>query len=347
MEDRQAQRDGADAAGCTRRGLLGGAAATGAAGVLGAPLLRAGRADGATPVTPCAPEPEGIPAGPLAATPDGRRVWTTDVRGTTITAHSARTLRRGRSIDVGGGPAAIAIAPDGLTALVTTAAHDRPGLTLVELLTAETDRVDVGPDPGAVAFTASGRTAWVVGRGPRGTLTRVLPADGRVGAPIALGADPRGLALDPRGRFALVALGGAAAVAVVDLRTGRVRRRIPTAAFPAQLAISPDGRRALLTHNGFGARAVSLLDLRRHAVVRRIRVGTDPAGVAFSRSGAVAIVTAAGVGTATLLDGRTGRRRRTARPGGTPRAIAVCGTRAVLADARTGALTAIRLGMNA
>ncbi len=331
----------------TRRQVVVGAAA-GVGAVALAPVLRAGTAAGAAPEKPCVPEPEGTPTGPLAASPDGRRVWTTDLRGTTITPHATRSLRRddARAIDVGGAPQAIAITADGRTALVSTAAVDRPGLRIVDLAAREVDRVDVGPDPGAVAC-GRGDRVWVAGRGARGTLTAVDLQDGDVHLPLPVGAHPRGLAVTADGATAIVALNGDSALAVVDLRRHRVTRRIPTAPFPAQVAVSPDGRRALVTHNGFGARAVSLVDLTRHRVVHRTRVGTDPAGVAFSRSGATALVTSASTGTVTLLDGRSGRRRRTATVGGSPRAVVVCGTRAIVADARTGVLHAVRLGVGA
>jgi DNA-binding beta-propeller fold protein YncE len=332
--------------GRTRRQVIGGAATAGAGGVLLSPLLRARAAEGAAPVKPCAPEPAGIPAGPIAASPDGRRVWTTDLRTTTITPHATRTLRPGRPVHVGGAPVGIAISVDGRTALVTTAIFDRPGLQIVDLRAGGVDRVDVGADPGVVGF-GPGDRAWVTGRGARGTLTAVDVQAGDVHAPVDVGAHPRGLAVSRDGQLALVALNGAAAVAVVDLRRGHVTDRIPTAPFPAQVALSPDARRAVVTHNGFGATTVSLIDVTRHRVLRRIRVATDPAGVAFSRTGATALVTSASTGTVTLLDGRSGRRRRIARTGGSPRAVVVCGTRGVVADGRTGALSAVRLGAGA
>lgn len=276
-------------------------------------------------------------------------MWTTDIRATTITPHNVRTLHRGTPVDVGGAPVAVAITATakGAVALVTTAVYDRPGLSIVDLTDLGVDRLDVAGDPGTLAATADGRTAWIVGRGAAGTLVEVSPASGRVGRPIRLGSDPLGIALDPHGAFALVALNGEAAVALVDLARGRVTARIPTAAYPAQLALSPDGRRALVTHNGFGARTVSLLDVHRHRVTRRIAVGADPAGVAFSRSGRTAVVTCAGAGTATVLDGRTGVRRRRTSTGGSPRAVVVCGSRGLVADAHTGRLTALKLGISA
>lgn len=344
-----APQAGVPDAGMTRRGVIGAGVAAGAGGVLGVSQLTARRADAAPPAKPCAPEPEGIPAGSLAASPSGRHVWTTDTRATTITPHHVRTLHRGAPVDVGGAPVAMAITTTakGPVALVTTAAYDRPGLSVVDLTDLSVNRLDVAGDPGALATTRDGHTAWVIGRGAAGTLVEVRPASGRVGRPIRLGSDPLGIALDPQGAFALVALNGEAAVALVDLAAGRVTARIATAAYPAQLALSPDGRRALVTHNGFGARTVSLLDVRRHRVGRRIAVGADPAGVAFSRSGRTAIVTSAGAGTATVLDGRTGVRRRRKTIGGSPRAAVVCGSRGLVADALTGRLTALRLGVSA
>ncbi len=346
MESEQSHRIGGQG-GRTRRQLVGGAAASGVAVAVGGQLLLTEPAHSATPLKPCIPDAPGIETGAIAATPDGRRIWSVDTRGRTVTEHSTKTLRRGRALDVGGTPVGLAISPRGGTALVTTAAYDHPGLAIIDLHTREIDRIDVGEDPRAIAFAPSGRTAYVAGGTAKGTLTPVVLGSRRVRGPIALGVDPRGVAVSPDGKVALVALNGEAKLALVDLERGRVIRRIATAAFPALVAFSPDGHRALVTHNGFGARAISVVDLERRAVVGRVRVGADPAGVAFSRSGRTAVVTAVGTATVTILDGRSGRRRRTVSHGGFPRAVTVSGTRALVVDARSGLLTAIKLGMNA
>jgi YVTN family beta-propeller protein len=330
--------------GSTRRGFVAGLAAGGAAHFVGGSLLGARSALAQVP-KPCAPAPPGIRTSAVAVAPRGGTVWTADVAGTTITSHRRADLLRGRSIDVGGAPAGIAISPDGEQALVTTAFYDRPGLTLVDLRSGQVDRLDVGPDPGAIAFAANGRSAYVVGGGREGTLTRVDPGSGRVHDAIALGAHPRGLALHPDGRHALVALTGEAAVAVVSLRSGRVTRRIATAPFPAQLAISPDDKRAFVTHSGFGETRVTPLDLVRWRARTPVATGLDPAGVAFAASGALVVVANSGAGTVTVLDARTGRRRRGVRLGGAPRFVAVVGRRGIVVDGRTGQLTAIRLPM--
>jgi DNA-binding beta-propeller fold protein YncE len=328
-----------DSGSATRRGFIGGIAAASAVRVLAGPLAAAE----AAAAKPCTPTPPGVRTGALAVAPDRRTVWTADSAATTITRHSGKALARGRSIDVGGAPLSIAISPDGRTALVTTAHYDRPGLTIVDLLTGEADRVDVGPEPYAVAFAPNGRSAYVTGGGRDGTLTRVDPGTGRVHAPIAIGHHPRGLAVHPDGKRALVALNGDSALAFVSL-TRRSVRRIPTRGFPYLVAISPGGTRALVTHNGFGDRAVTPVDLVTRKAGRPASVGADPAGVAFTASGRSALVAAPGSRAVMLVDGRTARRRKTVAQPGRPRSLAVAGSRVIVADGATGQLTAIRLG---
>jgi DNA-binding beta-propeller fold protein YncE len=229
---------------------------------------------------------------------------------------------------------------------VITAFYDHPGLAVVNLRTKQVVRLDVGPEPGAVAFTRHGHAAWVAGGAAEGTLTRVDLKTGRVHPPIAVGSHPRGLALHPDGKHAVVALNGEAAVAVVTLATGKVRR-MRTRPFPHRVAVAPDGRHALVTHNGFGDRVITPIDLVRHRARPPARVGKDPVAVAYTRSGRRAIVALADAGAVTVVDGRTGRRRRTLKHLGAPQAVAVAGRRAIIADGRTGQLRRLRLGANA
>jgi DNA-binding beta-propeller fold protein YncE len=315
----------------------------GAARVAAGPLL--GQVALATAPKPCAPSPPGARTSALAIDPDTGLLWTGDAAATTITSHRLRGLARERSLEIGGAPRAIALSPGGRHALVTTAFYDRPGVSIVDLASGQLDHLDVGPDPGAVAFTATGRSAYVVGGGRRGTLTRIDPASGRVHDPIELGAHPRGLALYADDEHALVALNGEACVAVVSLARRRVTHRIATRAYPLGVAVSPDGSRGFVTHAGFREERVTPLDLVRRRARPAVVSGLDPAGVAFDASGTLAVVANAGAGTVSLFDARSGRRRRRVRTGGEPRFVACAGRRAVIADGRTGQLRAVRLGV--
>jgi phospholipase C len=343
MPGAQQQLQEVGGGGATRRGFVAGLAAGGAASVIGGPLLA--RKALAAGTKPCAPTPPGIRTSAVAVAPGGRTVWTADAAATTITAHRRADLLRGRSIDVRGAPLGIAISPHGHEALVTTAFYDRPGLAIVDLLSGQVDHLDVGPEPCAVAYAAHGRSAYVSGGGRDGTLTRVEPRGGRVHRAVALGRHARGLALHPDGKHALVALNGDASVAVVSLKHGRVTRRIKTPPFPAQVAISPDGKHALVTHNGFHNRRVTPLDLVHWRARKPVTTGLDPAGVAFDAAGRVAVVANTGAGTVSVLDARTGRRRRRVKVGGAPRFVAVVGRRGIVADGHSGQLTSIRLPM--
>lgn len=337
----QEVRDGGStpSTGATRRSLVLGAV-TGAAGWAASGPLLDGVARAADPAAPCTPTPTGLRTAAVAAAGDGRTVWTADTGATTITRHRVRDLQRLRSIDVGGAPVALSLTRDGRRAVVLTAAWSEPGLVVVDLRAGTVDRVDVGAAPRSVVLTHDGRHAWVAGEEG---LVRVTVASGAVTAPVDLGGRARGLALHPDGRRALVALHTSAAVAVVSLARRRVIGRIATGAFPSQVAISPRGHRALVTHGGYGARGVGLLDLDAGRRLRTLRTGADPTGVAYDRAGSVAIVANAGAGTVSVLDLRTGRHRRRANPGGSPRAVTVAGRRGIAVDGVTGALTSLPL----
>lgn len=293
---------------------------------------------------PCTPTPPNVRTDAIALSPNGRTVWATVSSGTVIRAYARKGFAPGRTIDVGGAPAGIAITPDGRTALVVTAAHDRPGLTVVDLRTGKTERLSVGPKPHSVAISGNGRMAYVTGGGSAGTLTPVRLSNHHVGHPIAVGRDPHGLAVTPDGDHALVALNGDARVALIALAHPRVVKRIPTPQFPSRVAISPDGTRALVTHNGLGNRTITPINVKTGKRGKVAPVGLDPAGIAYAASG-TALVTAMGSGRVAVVDGRTGTRRKLVRTGGSPRSVAITGRTGVVADAVTGRLTSVRLGV--
>jgi DNA-binding beta-propeller fold protein YncE len=330
-----------ESTGATRRGFVAGAAAGAAAQLLGRSADLAGAA--AKAPARCAGRLPGTRRNALAVSHDGRTVWTADTGADTITAHRARDLSRRRSIVVGDGPTGIALAPGGARALVTTGFYDEPGLAIVDLHAGKViSRLDVGAVPGAIALAPDGRTAVVASGGAKGRLTRVDLGRGRVMARVDVGRHPRGVAVMADGRHAVVALNGDAAVAVVRLRDDHIVAKITTAPFPFLIAAAPAGDRAFVSHNGFGARSVTRLDVGARRTAGQLRTGAEPAGLAFTRGGALVVATR-GDGAVTILDPRSGARRRRARPGGRPRAVAVQGRRAFSADEQTGQLWAIRV----
>jgi DNA-binding beta-propeller fold protein YncE len=313
---------------------VGAAAGAGLAYAGATPVLDA-LAESADPK--CVLGKPSFPTGALAVA--GRTAWTTDFRGTSITARPGPGRKRARSIDVGGAPVDIAISPGRRLALVTTAFYDHPGLALVDLRSGRVRRVEAADEPGAVGFAPGGDVAYLVSAGPKGTLSRVRARTGAIERTVRLGSHPRGLAITPDGERALVALNGDAALAVVELPEMRVHR-IKVPAYPGDVAASPGGRRAFVSHDGLRSRKVSVVELRAHRVERTTKVGADASAIATSRSGAVVVTRS---GQVVLLDA-AGRRRRTMKLGGRLEAVAVAGGIAWVADGRTGELHRFRLG---
>jgi DNA-binding beta-propeller fold protein YncE len=290
----------------------------------------------------CVPTGPGVATSDVAVTPDRRAIWTADTHLASITKHG-RALGRGNSVDVGGAPVAIAISRDGRHAAVTTGFYDRPGLAILDLKGHHVERADVGPEPCSVAITPDGESAYVTGAGVDGTLTRVDMRHGSVHPALAVGRHPRGLAITPDGERALVAVNGGASIVVIDLEASKVIGRIKTLPFPRNVAVSPDGERALVTHNGFQSHHVTVIDLRRQRAIERVGVGPDPAGIEFTKSGSRALVAASGSGKATVLDGRSGRRLRSIKLGGSPTSVTVAGGTAFVADRVSGQLHRVRI----
>jgi YVTN family beta-propeller protein len=77
---------------------------------------------------------------------------------------------------------------------------------------------------------------------------------------IPVGAEPLGIAIDPRGAFVYVTCYGAASVSVIDTRTSAVVATVAVATEPRAIAVSPDGRLAYVTHS---SPTCSVIDLQR------------------------------------------------------------------------------------
>ncbi|MEX2194215.1 MAG: hypothetical protein WD844_02940 [Thermoleophilaceae bacterium] len=316
----------------TRRGFLAGALA---GGVIPSSVAQAA---GPAPAGPLQAEQEIVRRGrAIAAAPDGRRLVVAHDQRRTI-AISVPGRAGSRLVDVGGQPLAAAVSPDGRLAAVTTAAWDQPGLALIDLDAATLlGRVAVGPAPCAVAFAAGDRL--VVSGGEQEGEVHVLDADGLgVLAHAPIGTVPRGVAADPEGEAAWVALCGLDRAVRVDIDSGRVQRSLRTPPLPEHLALSPDGRRMLVSHAGLDAENVSEIDVASGHVTRR-RAGRLPSAVAWTPGG-VRLVALGGAGEIVAFE--RGGATTSHAVGGAPRGLAVAGPRAWTVDALTGAIGAVR-----
>ena len=106
--------------------------------------------------------------------------------------------------------------------------------------------IPVGKQPTALASTQDGnRLAATTFEGGELLILSTRP-DFRIVHRVRLGGEPRGVAVDPAGTRAWVALSDADSVAEVDLATGKTRRRIVVGDEPWSVALSPDGRNVLV-----------------------------------------------------------------------------------------------------
>ncbi len=111
-----------------------------------------------------------------------------------------------------------------------------------------------------------------------GSVTLVSRAAGEVLAEIAVGADPRAVAITPDGARALVTLRGDNALAVVDLAARALAAIYPVGHMP--FGVVTDGARAFVSC--FADDQIAVLDLETGAILYRVDVPDAPAGLALS-----------------------------------------------------------------
>jgi YVTN family beta-propeller protein len=132
---------------------------------------------------------------------------------------------------------------------------------------------------GPIALSPDGGLVWSVN--PSDDSVSVIRTDrNRVVARIRTGDEPRGVALDPRGRYAYVANAAAGTVTVIRIVRGtpgafravvdrRVRRgALATGAEPWDVVVTPDGSRAIVSNSGQDT--LTVIDVARRRVIGQV-----------------------------------------------------------------------------
>ena len=180
----------------------------------------------------------------------------------------------------------MAVSPDGRTA-VSTAETDN-ALHWIDIASRQpTGVTPVGLRPRHAEYTKDGKSLWVSAE-IGGTVQIVDTATRRVTDTIRFaipGTSPEkilpvGIRFTPDQKTALVALGRANAVAVIDVASRTVRHIVPVGQRVWHLAISADGKRAFAA-NGLSD-TVSVIDIPSATVTATIPVGRAPWGVAIA-----------------------------------------------------------------
>src|SRR5919201_3359525 len=159
------------------------------------------------------------------------------------------------------------------------------GATLAALRLAQPDPAlrtfRVGAFPYAVAVSAAER-AFVVNRtsdwtglsADGGSVSVVDLRDGRVVRRVAVGDDPRAIAVDEQDGRVLVANDDDASVSVLDARSGVPLRTTRVGLGPRALAVDAPSHRVFVLSAGDGA--VSVLDAGSGVLLRTIHLDTAP-----------------------------------------------------------------------
>jgi PQQ-dependent catabolism-associated beta-propeller protein len=135
---------------------------------------------------------------------------------------------------------------------------------------------------------------------------------------IAVGRRPRGLALSPDGATLYVAVSNDNRIAMVDVKSRRVRGYVVSGPDPERFALSPDGR-MLYVSNERDAK-VSAVDLASDRIVRQTEVGSEPEGIAVSPDGRWVICTSEAASLVHFIDAATGALADSVLVGARPRA---------------------------
>jgi DNA-binding beta-propeller fold protein YncE len=229
------------------------------------------------------------------------------------------------TIPTGVEPDAVAVSPDGSTAVVANS--DDGTVTPVNLRTMHADPpVRVGHQPDAVAVGGpGGHTALVANLGD-GTVTPVDLQTMTAGSPIRVGQEPDSIALSADGDSALVADLGSDAVTFVDLATHLAGSTVNVGVAPTGIAGVPvasgqvsSGQVAWVS----GGKSLVPVSFGRKPVVgHAIPVGHLAEALAIAQEGATAWV-ADGDPYVTEVDLVNGRVLKSVRVGGRPSAIAI------------------------
>jgi YVTN family beta-propeller protein len=207
---------------------------------------------------------------------------------------------QGLTGDVGETPKAIAITPDGRTALVANQGSN--SISVVDIETGSTTTPISLSSPSNIAITSDGTKAVVVGSS--GSLyASVLDL---TTSPISVSSSATpifgtSLAITPNGRWALVGgtLDPGESISILDLTTNPVsfKTNIIPGVFNGGLAVTPDGSRAIvLTEEMDTATMIDLTAQPNPVQIHTVTVGSAPLDVAITPDGTRALVLYAGSG---------------------------------------------------
>ncbi|HVC24924.1 MAG TPA: YncE family protein [Acidimicrobiales bacterium] len=327
-----------------------------AAGALGA-ACGAGRPAAVTTTTTLPPLPPVVVAlvtriGAASSLGSGDTVVPVDVTAGSGSGPAA-------PIRVGAFPDAIAVAPGGAFAYVTSYAAGT--LTPIDLATdTALPPIRVGNGPAGIAIAPDGKRAYVTdaGSSPLGDTVTPVDLETRTAlAPITVGAGPQGIAITPDGSTAYVADAGAIVngqvgpvgdtVTPIDLATRTALAPITVGNAPTAVVVAPDGSAVYVANASSGS--VTPIPIGSGAAGTSMAVDGSPQALAFAAAGSSTLYVAlapSGVsagGSLTAVSVVTGHVLRATGVCASPSGVAVTGATAWVTCTASGTIVPVDL----
>ncbi|HEX2103701.1 MAG TPA: hypothetical protein VHF51_08615 [Solirubrobacteraceae bacterium] len=220
--------------------------------------------------------------GALRFAPGGDRLWATDESRGRVVVVDVASRRAVGEVPTGSGRRAVAFAGRD-TAVVTSEADGRA--TIVDARRVAVLGTVAVPRPVDAAFARAAGAFAVAGRDGSIALIGARSGPGRVERTLRVGpgADVRALGVAPDGRTAVALDAARDQLAVVDLRSGRLRQRVDAGADPSSVVFL--GRFAIVRNAG--SADLTWVDLKDPSKSNNLPLGSHPAAaIALSSDGA-------------------------------------------------------------
>ena len=243
--------------------------------------------------------------------PGGKRVWTSNLVGDTVSIINVRTRKLESSIKVCAGPVQVAFAQGKAFAACSDGYVDMIDTTTLRILRHEA----VGYAPHAIVAEPQGDEVWAVNRGTN-DLSRINAKTGALVSRHPAGPFAYGAAFTPNGKYVFVTSKTWDAVSVLSTDDMRILGSVKTGDDPSLVAVSRDGKRVYVTNRLSGT--VSEINGLTFQVIATIKVGSEPDGVALSDDGRLLYVTNFGSDSVSVVDTREEEQIRTIAVGDAP-----------------------------
>ena len=151
-------------------------------------------------------------------------------------------------------------------------------------------------------YPANYREYAYVTNGGSNTVTVIDLVNLRQDRVLEVGAEPTGVAINPKRNEVYVVNSGSGTVSVIDAERNRVAATIAVHRKPYFISVDSDGQRAYVANSG--SNNVSVIDLDRRREIRAIGVGETPGLAKISPDGGSLVVTNRAGGSVSVVDAK-------------------------------------------